>query len=152
MKTLPNIPWALLLIALGAGLAGCSSLAKPGSGAFASVQIPGHTRDQVRGAVVLEFEQDGYTAVEVKREEMVFEKEGTRWDQMAYGSWLEKNVWLRVTVSVVPLGDAAWWVQCQAFMVRGKGNPTQEEPVPLRKKQNKPYQAVLDKVAARLAR
>jgi hypothetical protein len=152
MKTLPNLLWALLLIAAGAGLTGCSSLDKSGAGAFASVQISGHTREQVRGAVLLEFEQDGYAPADMKRDEMVFEKEGTRWDEVAYGGWLDKNIWVRVSVSLVPLSDGAYRLQCQAFKVRDKGAPTQEDPVPLRKNKNKPYQAVLDKVAARLAR
>ena len=124
---------------------------KPGSGAFASVQIPGHTPEQVRGAALLEFEYDGYVPVEVKRDEMVFEKEGTRWDQIAYGGWIDNRVWVRVNVWVVPLSGGLCQLQCQAFKVRDKGNPIGEEPVRLRSSQNKPYQAVLDKVAARLA-
>ncbi len=141
----------LALAAALALLSGCSSLDKPGSGDFASVPISGHTREQVHAAVLLEFEQDGYVPADVKREEMVFEKEGTRWDQIAYGGWLEKNVWVRVKVAVMPL-PGGWRVQCQAFKVRDKGEPIQEEPVALRPSQNKPYQALLDKVAARLAR
>jgi len=151
MKTLPNILRALLLIAAGAGLTGCRSLDKPGSGGFASVQISGHTREQVRGAVLLEFEQDGYTAVEVRKPDMVFEKEGTRWDQIAYGGWPDNDVWLRVKVSVAALPGSVCLLECQAFRVRGKGGPLESEPVPLKSRQNKPYQAVLDKVAARMA-
>jgi len=125
---------------------------KPGSAAFASVRIAGHTPEQIRGATVLEFEQEGFTPVDMKSPEMVFEREGTRWDQIAYGSWMTKNVWLRVKVTVQPMYTDNYRLECQAFRVRDKGEPLESDPVPLRHSQNKPYQTLLDKIAARLVR
>jgi hypothetical protein len=125
---------------------------KPGSAAFASVVISGHTLEQIRGATVLEFEQDGYIPTDIKNPQMVFEKEGSRWDQVAYGGWMTKNVWVRVRVWLVPAANGMQRLECQAYRVRDKGDPLESEPAPLRHSQNKPYQAVLDKIAARLAR
>jgi hypothetical protein len=152
MKHLPQFLCTGLLLVVGLALIGCSSMDKPGSGAFASVRITGHTPEQIRGATVLEFEHEEYTPVDVKRPQMVFEREGTRWDQVAYGGWMTKNVWVRVKVSVVPMYADTYRLECQAFRVRDKGDPLESDPVPLRHSQNKPYQALLDKVAARLAR
>ena len=82
---------------------------------------------------------------------MVFEKEGSRWDQIAYGSWVnDTSVWIRVRVSMVPLSDGSFRLQCQAFKVRNKGDPLTEDQVRIGNSQSKPYQALLDKVAERL--
>jgi hypothetical protein len=153
MKRFSRVPLACLLLTFaGLALTGCSSMEKPGSGAFASVVISGHTPEQIRGATVLEFEQDGYTPSDIKSPEMVFEKEGTRWDQVAYGSWMTKNVWIRVKVWLVPAAESKQRLQCQAYRVRDKGEPLESDPAPLRHSQNKPYQELMDKIASRLAR
>jgi hypothetical protein len=141
---------SLLSVAAGTAFTGCKSMEKPASAAFASVTIPGHTPEQICGATMLEFEQAGYTAADIKRTEMVFEREGSRWDQVAYGSWMTKNVWVRVRASVVPLGESSCRLQCQAYWVRDKGEPLEAAPVAFPNRKSKPYQELLDKVAARM--
>jgi hypothetical protein len=82
---------------------------KPDSASFASVRIQGHTAEQIRAATVVVFQQDGYTAVDVHRPDMVFEKEGSRWDRIAYGSFVDDaGVWIRVRASVVPISDGVF--------------------------------------------
>ena len=152
MKYLPSVTATLLLGLIAVTLTGCSSMEKPGSGAFASVVISGHTTEQIRAAALLEFEQDGYIPADIKSPQMVFEKEGSRWDQVAYGGWMTKNVWIRVRVWLVPAANDMQRLQCQAYRVRDKGEPLESDPAALRHGQNKPYQALLDRIAARLAR
>ena len=143
----------LLLATASTTLVGCKSLDKPASASFASVRIQGGTPEQIRAATVVVFQQDGYTSVNVKQLEMVFEKEGSRWDRIAYGSWVDDaSVWVRVRVSVDPISEGACWLQCQAFRVRNKGDPVFEEQVRLRNNRSKPYQALLDKVPGQLKR
>ena len=111
------------------------------------MRIQGHTAEQIRAASVVVFQQDGYTAADVRRSEMVFEKEGSRWDQIAYGSWVnEAPVWLRVKVSMVPLAADTIRLQCQAYKVRNKGDPLAEDQVRIGNSHSKPYQALLDEV------
>ena len=117
-----------------------------------AVRIQGHTSEQIRAATVVVFQQDGYTAVDVHRAEMVFEKPGSRWDRIAHGSWIdEAPVAVRVRVSVVPVSDGAFDLRCQAFRVRHTGEAVFEEQVPLKADQNKEFQDLLDKVPGRLA-
>ena len=143
----------MLLATAGAGVIGCKSLDKPHSASFASVQIQGHTAEQIRAATVVVFEQDGYAPADVGRSEMVFEKQGSRWDRIAYGSWIDDDaVWVRVRVSMVPLSEGVFRLQCQAFKVRDKGDAVFEQQVRLRNNQSKPYQALLDKVLGQLGR
>ena len=62
------------------------------------------------------FQQDGYAVVDVHGAEMVFEKAGSRWDRIAYGSWIdEAPLVIRVRVSVAPVSEGAFELQCQAF-------------------------------------
>ena len=84
---------------------------------------------------------------------MVFEREGSRWDQIAYGSWVnDTDVWIRVRVSLVPLAEGSFRLQCQAFKVRNKGDTLTEDQVRIRNPQRKPFQTLLDKVAEQLRR
>jgi len=154
MKPPPWILLASLLLATASiALMGCKSLDKPASAGFASVQIQGHTAEQIRAATVVVFQQDGYTAVDAPRTEMVFEKEGSRWDRIAYGSWVdEASVWLRVRVSMVPISADTFRLQCQAYKVRDKGDALSEHQVRIMNNHSKPYQALLDKVLGQLQR
>jgi hypothetical protein len=149
--TLLNLVTGIFAAAAGMALLGCKSMNKPVSASFASVRIQGHTAEQVRAASVVVFQQDGYTAVAGKRSDLVFEKEGSRWDQIAYGNWVnESPVWLRVRVSMVPLSDDTFRLQCQAYKVRNKGDPLAEDQVRIGNSHSKPYQALLDEVLGQL--
>jgi hypothetical protein len=150
---LQRIAAGLFVAAAGMALLGCKSPSKPASASFASVRIQGHTAEQIRAASVVVFQQDGYTVVEGRRPELVFEKEGSRWDQIAYGSWVnEAPVWLRAKVSLVALSTDTFRLQCQAYKVRNKGDPLTEEQVRIGISHSKPYQALLDEVLAQLQR
>jgi hypothetical protein len=150
---LQNLATGVFVAAAGIALIGCKSVNKPASAGFASVRIQGHTAEQIRAASVVVFQQDGYTVVDDHRTDMVFEKEGSRWDQIAYGSWVnEAPVWLRAKVSMVPLSDDTIRLQCQAYKVRNKGDPLTEDQVRIGNGHSKPYQALLDEVLAQLKR
>ena len=145
---------AALLVAASLGLIGCKSLDKPASASFASVRIQFRTPEQIREATIAVFKQDGYAPVPTPPPNLVFEKEGSRWDQIAYGSSFvsDGTAWIRVKASIVPLSEDTFRLQCNAFMVRSKGDKTLEEEVKLRDNHSKPYQALLDKVLGRLQR
>jgi hypothetical protein len=144
---------SLCAAAVGVALVGCKSLDKPDSASFASVRIAGHTVEQIRAATVVVFLQDGYAAVETQPAHMVFEKEGSRWDRIAYGGWLDDAaVWLRVRVFIVPLSEGVCRLQCQAFKVRDKGDAVFEQQVQMKNNHSKPYQALLDKVLGQVNR
>jgi hypothetical protein len=154
MKTMPWILLASLLVSLaGAAVIGCKSVDRPASTSFASVRIQGHTPEQIRAATAVVFQQDGYTAVDVRHTEMVFEKPGSQWDRIAQGSWIDEAPFVvRVRVSVVPFSNGVFELRCQAFRVRHKGEAAFEEEGRLKNNHSGPYQALLNKVPGRLAR
>jgi hypothetical protein len=149
-----QIPLTSLLVALaGAAVIGCQSGGKAASAPFAAARIQGHTAEQIRAATAVVFQQDGYIAVDVHGAEMIFEKQGTEWDRVVHGSWIdEAPVRVRVRVSVVPVSDGVFELRCQAFRVQHKGDAVFEEEVRLKNNRSKPYQALLDKVPGQLAR
>lgn len=148
-----NLLTGMWLAIAGMGLLGCKSLSEPDSASLASVLIEGHTAEQIRAATMVVFQQDGYTAAGLQRSEMVFEKEGSRWDQIAYGSWVnDASVWVRVRVSMVSLSADTFRLGCRSYKVRNKGDALTEEQVRIRNTHSKHYQALLDKVAGQFKR
>src|SRR5690348_11293 len=96
----------LIRLCVGLGLivsvVGCKSLDKPASASFASVVIDGRRLEEIRDATVAVFQQDGYKVAIDHPDHMVFEKEGSRMNQISYGQWLsEGGVWVRVKAQIV---------------------------------------------------
>ena len=141
---------ALLLVGCCGWLAqGCSSSGKPASARFASVEIRGNTPGQIREVTIEVFKENGYSVSRAKLDAMVFEKEGTKWDNFSYGNWVDdKGVWVRVKASIMPVSETTFRLQCHAYMIRDRGGSTEEE-VALNNFQSHTYQKLMDEVAAR---
>jgi hypothetical protein len=151
LPTLRMVLAGLLATATATVCTGCKSTGKPASASFASVEIAGHTPAQIRAATVVVFQQEGYTSANERRGEMIFEKEGSHWDRIVHGNWVDDtSVWTRVKASVVPASNGLYRLQCQAYRVRNKGDPVFEEEVRLKNNHSKPYQALLDQVARQM--
>lgn len=134
------------------GGAGCRSTDEPVSASFASVLLSGNTPGQIRDATVAVFVDNGYKARQTGPDAMVFEKEGSRMSNFAYGSWLgDSPVWIRVKASAVPTGEMKCRLSCTAYLVRDIGSAAEEE-LPVSHLHRGPYQKLLDEVARRLAR
>ena len=90
---------SLLLAMAGLAFLGCKSLNEPLSASFAAVQITNHTPVEIRAATVAVFQQDGFAPAKAELPEMVFERQGSKWDNIAYGNWVDANeVWSRAKV------------------------------------------------------
>ncbi|HRT10777.1 MAG TPA: hypothetical protein P5233_20525 [Candidatus Paceibacterota bacterium] len=140
----------LLAVSLAVFLGGCSSPEKGSSNGFASVTIRGNTPGQISEAAIAVFTEAGYTVVVPGRTRLVFEKQGSSMNNLAYGSWLgDTPVWIRVRASVVPAGEATYRLECRAWMVRDHGANLEEE-VKVSSLARGTYQKLLDEVARRL--
>jgi hypothetical protein len=127
---------------------GCKSTGKPASAHFASVEIQGNTPGQIRDVTVEVFKEHEYLVTHSAPANMMFEKEGTEWDKVAYGNWLGGAVWIRVRASIVPISEEKFRLQCNAFMVRDRGNASEEE-VKLTSLQSHSYQKLLEEISQR---
>jgi hypothetical protein len=128
---------------------GCKSTGKPASSHFASVELQGNTPGQIRDVAVDVFKEHQYVVSKSRTDAMVFEREGTEWDNIAYGNWMGGAVWVRVKASIVPVSEGTFRLQCNAFMVRDRGGSTEEE-VKLTSLKSHSYQKLLDEVSQRL--
>ncbi len=146
----PRIP-AVLLAACVAGLlaAGCSSTGKTASARFASVEIQGQRHERVRDVTAEVFRDHGYLVTRNGWADMVFEREGSAMNNIAYGNWMGKRVWVRVKAAVTDMSAARCQVKCEAFVVRNRGESLEEE-IQLTKVQSGQYKDLLNEVAKRL--
>jgi hypothetical protein len=100
------------------------------------------------------FLAEGYRGGSVGPGRMLFEKEGTRANNLAYQGIVDTHegaqTAIRVRVEIVDLGSNTSRLQCQAFMVRNAGQGMFEEEQRLANVRSRPYQSLLDKVADQL--
>jgi hypothetical protein len=145
----------LLLTAVavcGCGLAGsgCQSTGDKSAGHFAAVEIRGNTPGQIGAMTGTVFQEHGFKETEPGFDRLVFEKPGSKMNNLAYGGWMgETPVWVRVKVSVVPIAEASFRLQCRAYLVQDKGSPIEEEKR-IGNMHRGQYQKMLEEVAGRL--
>jgi len=158
LPRLPDWPstWLVGGLALFCGViaSGCAS-GKPASASFASVVIPGRSNEQIQSTAVKVFEEAGYKAFRVPGGMMVFEREGTRGQQFAYGGLggavYGSAILVRVRAEIVTMvGQDARRLQCKAFIVHDANEGVFEDEQPLANFRRGPYQKLLDEVAAKL--
>jgi len=144
-RALPLLPLTLL------AFCGCQS-SKPAAASFASVIITNATEIEVRRVTKAVFFEAGYSNFGGSRGEMVFEKEGTRANQIVHGGWLQDNpVKWRVRAQIVPVSvDGSLRLQCKAYRVTDAGSSLFEEEYKLTNFRSGSYQKLLDEVAQRL--
>jgi hypothetical protein len=129
-------------------IAGCATPDKPDY--LAAVEIPGNTPGQIANTTETVFGENGYKITGRSAGKLVFEKPGSGMNKFAYGDWVgDTEVWVRVTVTITPIGEARFRLDCKAFLIKDKGRAT-EEQIKVSSMHHRPYQKLLDDVAARL--
>lgn len=139
-------PCALLVLLLL--IAGCATRDKPSY--IASVEIQGNTPGQIAAVTEAVFTENGYKLAGGSATKPVFEKPGSGMNKFAYGDWVgDTEILVRAKVNITMIGEAAWRVDCTPFLVKDKGRSMEEE-IKVSSVHHKPYQKLLDDVAARL--
>lgn len=132
---------------------GCH-LSQPGSASFASVIVAGRSVQEIQQAAVVVFQQEGYTALRGPDNTLIFEREGSRANNLSQnglvGTHYGAQTVIRVRTKIVDLGGGSLRLQCQAFMVRDAGDSFFEDEHALANVRARPYQKLLDEVALRL--
>jgi len=143
-------PFFLPMLALCLCMAaGCKSTNKSPTGGFASVVIRGNTPGQIRNVATEVFKENGFKNTSPRPDEMLFEKEGGKMSNIAYGNWISDTpVWIRVKAAVVSAGELSYRLECRAYVVRDRGGSTEEE-IPMGRLKAGHYQKILDEVAKR---
>ncbi|HOX59155.1 MAG TPA: hypothetical protein P5205_18380 [Candidatus Paceibacterota bacterium] len=151
---LPLRPWGLaVLLAIGLGTflgTGCSSTKTAKSAHFASVEIRGQPPERVSDVTSEVFHDHGYKVTRRTWASLCFEKEGTAMNNLAYGNWMGQRVWVRVRVSVGEALPGTCQLKCEAFFLRNRGEPLEEE-IRIGKLHKGQYQELLNEVATRIS-
>ena len=146
-----KITWFALSLLL---LTGCNSLHEPSSASFASVVIAAQPPEAIKTATEHVFAENGYANYPTGPTTMIFEKEGSRMNDIAYngvvGTHYGQGTLVRVKTELVPLADGSFRLRCQAFMVRNAGDSFFAEEIRVKNFRSGPYQKLLDDVAKRL--
>ena len=126
----------------------------PASASFASVNIAGKTSQEICQTTAAVFQEDGYQTGSLTPSSMVFQKEASRGQSLAYGGVVDTHYGsqtaVRVKASLVALGAGTYRLQCKAYMVRNANESIFEDESPLMNFRSGPYQALLNKVVERL--
>lgn len=153
IRQLKFIRHSFLLLVCALSLVGCSSWNSPAFASFASVNITGHTAEQICDTATAVFRENGYSGSAVDEQHLVFTREGTRMETIACDGLVAaqdgKSTLVRVRVELVDLGPDIYRLQCQTYMVIKAGHPFEEE-ARLFNIRSGPYQKLLDEVAQRL--
>ena len=143
---------AALIAVMAAALlgAGCQSTSNQDAVHFAFVEIHNRSLKEIMETTRAVFVEKGFHSVPPS-EDIVFEKQGSRMNQLTWGGWLgDDKVAVRVEGEVVTLSETSYRLQCKVKMVHNAGDPFFEEDVRFKHFKSKPFQAILDEVARRL--
>jgi hypothetical protein len=142
---------ASLLLSILLSFTGCG-ITKPAGASFASVTLKGKSFEDIRSVSAQVFQENEYRVLALQPQ-MVFEKEGSQMQTLAYSGVVAahegQGVAVRVRAQMVSMGPDTLRLQCQAYVVRSPHTFFEEEQrLPNRKGWD--YQMLLNKVASRL--
>jgi len=149
-----GVPQWSLTVLLAACLAavaatGCRSAATQDPLRFASVVIHGQPHERVRDTTALVFLEHGYRVAKNGWADLVFERAGSAMNNIAYGTLMTGKVWIRVKASIVDGLSGTCRLDCEAFVLRNRGEALEEE-TRITKIHNHQYQDILNEVAKRV--
>lgn len=127
--------------------AGCKTTDTARDGSLASVVINGRTADEVRQTTIEVFGWNGYKHVS----DLTFEKKGTQWDRMAYGSWLTDSVWIKIRAQINSRGEFSQVLGCDAYIVEDRDEGVMENERKLKFMMADECKKILDQIQRRLS-
>jgi hypothetical protein len=146
--------FSLLCLAALLVAGGCQSPSPvPNCNSLACVEIIRHAPMDIARTVSAVFTEAGYQVAPLPPNNqmmLMFEREGSTGETLAYGDWSGKKPWKRVRIHIKRVGEEKSRVECDVYRVLDHGDPRFEEEAKLTSLKRKPYQELLDQVKARL--
>lgn len=142
----------LLFLATCLGLVLATGCASNGSGSRGrtEVTIYGQELGDIRSVAIAVFQDQEFDLTGATRNELVFQRKGSTWDDVVHGTWMDDGIWERVTVSIQSEGPDIWLLEARATMVRDPDRGFFEEEKPVSRLGHKPYQNLLEEIKSRL--
>jgi hypothetical protein len=135
---------------LAAMLAGCASGGSKSIASHGGITIKGRAVTDVILTTRDVFTKNGYVLAKAEPNRMVFERPGTRAEQVKYGSFGSPHVTIRAKVDLQDMGAETFFLRCDAFAVRDAGESMLEDESRLILFSNKAYQKIMDEIQTQL--
>jgi hypothetical protein len=135
---------------LSLGLIGCQSFNSPPSTNLASVKIQNQPGQVIQQATIAVFRDHYFTLMTDSPGQLVFTRPGSKWDNIAYGDFMDEKTTIRVKVAITPLDSSTTLLACNAQIVSNAGDDVLEDDHKVPGYQKGPYQDLLNEVQARL--
>ena len=98
-------------------LTGCLST-NPGSSSLAYVNIASRDAEAIWTETLRVFADDNYRFASETAGELIFEREATRRDRVLLGTYVDKQMVMRVVVSIEPRSQGGYLLRADAYKVR----------------------------------
>ena len=121
----------------------------PDDGSLGSVFITNTTRVAITDVAFNVFRDNGFMLKTSDRTDMVFERQGTKWDTLAYGGWFE-SIWIRVRLAISAYEVGVFRLSCKVYRVDGRGDFTIGEEKLVSRRSAEYYQGLLNQVRTRI--
>ena len=108
-------------------LGGCATTSPTGDKVAATVTVEGASLEQIRTAAFDVFQQQAFLIRTAHGRDLVFERQGSKLAGLAYGSWMNHNVWMRLRLRIEEIKPGTNVVSLKTFRVEDHGDPVLEE-------------------------
>jgi hypothetical protein len=142
--------WMSLALVLVLAGFGCQSFNSPPSTDLASVKIQNRSLQEIQTVTVAVFKDHYFEEGPASPGRLVFTRPGSKWNDVAYGDFMDEKVIIRVEVTIVPQDPVLTIVACNAQVVSNAGDDVLEEDNSVHKFQKGPYQDLLNEIQTRL--
>lgn len=142
--------WCALVAVLA--WAGCRTADPniPKTDSLAALVIYGADLQDIRKAARDVFQEDQFMQGETNATLLTFEKRGSMWNDITYGSFLNKEAWVRAKLTIQLLEESQHLLECRVFMVRDYGENFFEEESKVSRFQRGHYQDLLEQIRLRV--
>ncbi|MBL9139323.1 MAG: hypothetical protein JNK85_25870 [Verrucomicrobiales bacterium] len=118
-------------------------------GTLSAVEIRGQPMATVRETVESVHTEAGFSVAKKERDQLVFERAGTRQDRVVYGNWFREDVKIRFVVEFSQQGSQVIFVSCRSYIVRDAGTYAEDQQK-LARRRVRQFAHLLTEVANRL--
>lgn len=113
---------------------------------MAFIEISDTTGAKVTAAAKKVFLDDSYELMQEKPGLLVFEKPGSRMQDISYGGVSEDGVWVKAVLTIQEKSGEKCWLSCDAYMVRNRNDAFFRQESEVLRPFGREYQRMLRKV------
>jgi hypothetical protein len=130
-------------------LTGCQS-SKPGGSSHASVEIKGHSIENIRSTAVVVFAEEGYALRTNLPAMMIFSRPATSAQKFKYGDWMNDGMVMEIKLRVQEMAERDVLLRADVYAVQDASDPYFRNEQRVMTVSRRSYQKMLDEVQHRV--